>query len=83
MERPEGMTTRRFLIRDRDSNSTRVLDDVFASDGTRVIMTPVQAPNANAFAALGADGSAGVSGLGADLGSAPWRAVEVRPIVEY
>jgi putative transposase len=50
MERPQGMTTPWFLIRDRDSKFTRVFDDVFASDGTRVDMTPVQAPNAGAFA---------------------------------
>jgi hypothetical protein len=63
------MTTPWFLICDRDSKFTRVFDDVFASDGTRVIMTPVQAPNAGAFAERwGADASAGVSGLDADLG---------------
>jgi putative transposase len=40
----------RFLIRDRDSKFTRAFDDIFASDGTQIIKTPVQAPNANAHA---------------------------------
>ncbi len=50
MERPEGTTTPRFLVRDRDSKFTRAFDDVCTSDGTQVIRTPIQAPNANAFA---------------------------------
>jgi hypothetical protein len=50
MDRPEGATTPRFLIRDRDSKFTRAFDDVFAADGTQVITTPIQAPNANAYA---------------------------------
>jgi putative transposase len=50
MERPEGTTTPRFLIRDRDSKFTRAFDDVFTADGTQIITTPVQAPNAGAFA---------------------------------
>jgi hypothetical protein len=50
MDRMEAATVPRFLIHDRDSKFTRAFDDVFASDGTKIIMTPIKAPNANAFA---------------------------------
>ena len=40
----------RFLVRDRDSKFTRGFDEVFRSDGIRVIRTPVRAPRAKAHA---------------------------------
>lgn len=39
----------RYLIRDRDAKFTRCFDDVLRSIGATVILTPIQAPNANAF----------------------------------
>jgi putative transposase len=39
-----------FLIHDRDKKFSRAFDEVFRSEGITVIRTPVQAPNANAYA---------------------------------
>jgi hypothetical protein len=39
-----------FLIRDRDAKFTRAFDNVFRSEGAEGLITPVQAPNANAYA---------------------------------
>jgi putative transposase len=40
----------RFLIHDRDSKFTASFDEVFRSEGIRVVRTPVQAPKANTHA---------------------------------
>jgi predicted amidohydrolase len=40
----------RLLIRDRDAKFTRAFDDLFRSEGCDILITPVQAPNANAHA---------------------------------
>ncbi len=39
----------RFLLHDRDTKFTRSFDDVVRSEGAQILLTPVQAPNANAY----------------------------------
>jgi putative transposase len=39
-----------FVLRDRDAKFSRAFDDVFCSEGAQILLTPVQAPNANAYA---------------------------------
>ena len=39
-----------FLLHDRDSKFGGAFDEVFRSEGMRIIPTPVRAPNANAYA---------------------------------
>ena len=38
------------MLRDRDAKFCRTFDDVFRSQGAEVLLTPVQAPKANAHA---------------------------------
>ncbi|MDP9301829.1 MAG: integrase core domain-containing protein [Actinomycetota bacterium] len=46
----DATTQLRFLVRDRDQKFTRSFDEVFKTEGARVILTPVRSPKANAFA---------------------------------
>jgi len=39
-----------FLVRDRDAKLSRAFDNVFASEGAKMLRTPVRAPTANADA---------------------------------
>jgi transposase InsO family protein len=40
----------RFLIHDRDTTFSRAFDGVLQSEGIEILRTPIQAPNANAYA---------------------------------
>jgi transposase InsO family protein len=44
-----GLDRFRFLIRDRDGKFSAAFDEVFRTEGIRVVQTPVRAPKANAY----------------------------------
>ncbi len=50
MNLDDRSTAVRFLIRDRDTKFSRSFDEVVRSEGAKVILTPIRAPNANAHA---------------------------------
>jgi transposase InsO family protein len=49
-DREDVMTPVRCLVRDRDQKFSRSSDEVFKTEGAKVILTPVRSPKANAFA---------------------------------
>ncbi len=40
----------RFLLHDRDSKFSAGFNEVFRSEGMKIVQTPIRAPNANAYA---------------------------------
>src|SRR6266516_4100074 len=47
---PDETAPARFLIHDRDAKFSGPFEEVFRTEGTEVILTPIRAPKANAYA---------------------------------
>ncbi len=54
----------RFLIHDRDTKFSRAFDSIFRSEGVEIVRTPIQAPNASAYAEAGSAACAGSASTG-------------------
>ena len=50
MDLDDGRRRPRFLVHDRDTKFSRAFDGIFRSEGIEIVRTPIQAPNANAYA---------------------------------
>ncbi len=50
LRHPQRFTHTRALLRDRDSQFTGDFDEIFRTEGLKILKTPVRAPMANAFA---------------------------------
>ena len=53
-----------FLLHDRDSKFSHAFDEVFRSEGMRIIRTPIRAPNANPMPSVGSAPSAANASTG-------------------